>query len=151
MTTATANIKQNTQPLLEYLKQIHWRTTIEYLVDVEQIESTQVTIAVQQCKALLILAFHYSHLSLVPTYAMDSVIHTYMANSSQTHPNHFKFAGLSFYHSHGLGTRGEGDRRRWLATFKRTQRLFKQHFGAGMMDHSPPACCEILLLDSRKL
>jgi hypothetical protein len=146
ISTTVTNVRQNCQPL-QALKQINWSKTIEYLIDVEHVASTQVFIAVQQCEALLALAFHYPY-SLVPTCAVDRLIHTHIENSSEPHSNRLNLGEVSFYHAPGLGTKGESDRHRWLATFEQTQRLLKQHFGSeAIMDYSPPACCEILLLN----
>lgn len=149
MTAAIVNIEQNPQPLLKALKQISWSTTIEYLIDVEHLALTQIQIAVQQCEALLMLAFRYSNLSLVPTRTVDTVIHAYMSNNSQPHPNSFNIQEVCFYHAPGLG-KGENDRHQWLTAFHQTQQLLKQHCGAeALMDYSPPACCEILLFSTK--
>jgi hypothetical protein len=146
ISTTIVNVRPNRQPL-QALKQINWSKTIKHLIAVEHVASTQVFVAIQQCEALLALAFHYPYLSLVPTCAVDMLIHTQIEDSSEPHSNRLNLGEASLYHAPGLGTNGESDCHRWLAAFEQTQRLLKQHFGSeAIMGDSPPACCEILLL-----
>lgn len=97
-------------------------------------------VALYRC--FLKLCLLYPEVTVVPTTRIDHVWHTHMLDTSKYRADCDHIFGRFLDHFPYAGLRGEADRRAWHEDFRRTRRLFSEHFGVEL-DALAASVCRI--------
>lgn len=88
----------------------------------------------------LTLALLYPNKSIVPTIEIDAVWHRHIQDTRKYRQDCDWIFGYPFDHFPYLGLRGDADVVVWNEEFFETCRLFQEHFGVDLLQHSAAKC-----------